>query len=67
MVLCFQGEEITALKPQLGGDGRESDFTLAPVLMFEAMMTFITRVIIVPLEPQFSIISSYSLLSSLIG
>lgn len=30
-------------------------------------MTFVTRVIIVPLELQFSIISSYSLLSSLIG
>lgn len=43
------------------------DCTLAPVLTYEARMTFITRVIIVPLEPQFSIISSYSLLSSLIG
>lgn len=44
-----------------------SDCTLAPVLTFEARMTFITRVIIVPLEPQFSIISSNSLLSSFIG
>lgn len=49
-------------------DGNLSaDCTSASILTCEARMIFITRVMIVPLEPQCSIISSHSLLLSLIG